>query len=481
MFKFIKYLLIASLFLFSIEINAQKTIWAQKNNLDKKANFTKVIGQNKFGVYVLKHKNNSFRKYFVIEHFDKKMNLLASRTIKIPNAELQKIAVTPKGISYFTKYFNKDYTCNLQLTHLDSNWISDIPKTIFSGKKLAASDADFIIELDQEKQHFSAAYTIQLEDKTLINYSYYENEILIAKDTITLPYSYQNIVFSKSTLTHTGSLFTLFTVKNNSRNSVNNYRILGINFKQKHWINLLINDGETHITDYDMAFNPNYNTMQIAGFYGEKNTDENKGYFNIGINAENLKTLQSVFIPLDRKIVSTIIGLKYEQKGENLTKFFIKKIIPRIDGGSLIIAERIYVTTQSDIFYVNGVPQTSYARIFNNDEILMLNLDSTGKIIWNDVVVKNQSSVNDGGYYNGIIVMVNDNNINMIYNDKLSANADIIQVTYNAKGEHTKKILLNSDQFYALVIPSEYSQVSANSIVIPVNQNRDNTYIKLLY
>ncbi len=481
MFKIIKYLFIVTLFLFSTEIKAQKTLWAQKNNLDKKANFTKVIGQNKYGLYVLKHKNNSFRKYFVVEHFDKKMNLLASRTIKIPNAELQKIAITPNGILYFTKYFNKDYTYNLQFTQIDSNWISSAPKTIFSGKRLATNDADFIIELDQTKRNFYTAFYTPIQEKTLIQYAYYENENLITKDTITLPYSYQNISFNKSTLTETGQLFTLFSNKKSNKNNVNDYRILGINLKQKQWINLLINDAETHISDCDMAFNPSNNTMQIAGFYGTKNTDENKGYFSIGINTINLKTLQTIFMPFDRKIVAQIIGAKYEQKGENLTKFYIKKIVPRIDGGSLIIAERMYITTQSDVFYINGVPQTSYARIFNNDEILMLNLDNMGKILWNDVVVKNQSSVNDGGYYNGIVIMVNDDNVNMIYNDKLSANADIIQVTYNAKGEHTKKILLNSDQFYALVIPSEYSQVTANSIVIPVNQNRDNTYIKLLY
>jgi hypothetical protein len=77
--------------------------------------------------------------------------------------------------------------------------------------------------------------------------------------------------------------------------------------------------------------------------------------------------------------------------------------------------------------------------------------------------------------------MVNDGEINILYNDRLSANADIIQVSYKSNGEHSKKILLNNDQYYALLIPSEYNQVTANSIVLPINQNRDFTFIKLLY
>jgi cellulose biosynthesis protein BcsQ len=152
-----------------------------------------------------------------------------------------------------------------------------------------------------------------------------------------------------------------------------------------------------------------------------------------------------------------------------------------LDGGILAICERMFITTQSDIFYVNGIPQSTYARIFNNDEVLVLDLDSNGNTNWFDIVNKNQSSINDGGYYNGIVIMVNDAEINILYNDRLSANADIIQVSYNSNGEHSKKILLNNDQFYALLIPSEYNQVTANSIVLPINQNRDFTFIKLLY
>lgn len=131
--KFLTVILFFSNFLY---LNAQKVIWAQKNNLDKKANFTKVLGQNKYGVYVLKHKNNTFRKYFILEHFDKRMNLLQSKTIKIPNAELQKISITPTGINYFIKSFNNDFTCSLLQYTLDSNLNSSIAKTILSGKKL---------------------------------------------------------------------------------------------------------------------------------------------------------------------------------------------------------------------------------------------------------------------------------------------------------------------------------------------------------
>src|SRR5690606_26762047 len=104
-----------------------------------------------------------------------------------------------------------------------------------------------------------------------------------------------------------------------------------------------------------------------------------------------------------------------------------------------------------------------------------------GQADWHHIINKNQSSINDGGYYNGIVVMVNEQQFNILYNDRLSANADVIQITFNEKGETSKKVLLNNEQYFALLIPSEYKQVNANSLVIPINQNRDYTYIKLIY
>jgi hypothetical protein len=256
---------------------------------------------------------------------------------------------------------------------------------------------------------------------------------------------------------------------------------LAFNIFSNSKIDIGLNDENTFFSGYKLTYNKSLMEVAAFGLTGVTDEDENKGYFSIKISCVNFAIKSKLNNDFDRKLVSQVLGLKNEQKGEQLNKFKIKKLIPKLDGGMLAICERMFITTQSDIFYVNGIPQSTYARIFNNDEVLVLDLDSNGNTNWFDIVNKNQSSINDGGYYNGIVIMVNDAEINILYNDRLSANADIIQVSYNSNGEHSKKILLNNDQFYALLIPSEYNQVTANSIVLPINQNRDFTFIKLLY
>lgn len=463
--------------------SGQQIVWANKNNLDRRTDFTKVIGQNRFGTYVLKHKNSSFRKYFILEHFDRRMNLLKTKVFKIPGAELEKIIVHRNGILFFTKHYEKGDVRYITVQSIDSGMNESLPKTVaqFSDRESVSA---FRIENNQDKSLFMLWYLRESAGKTTLNYHLMDRKNSIGEYAVPLPYPLRDIYVGDGLLDDSGKLYTLitFSEKFRSKDAVDfKHHLLAIKPGDVHISDILLNETTQYINSYKLNLNPEYGYVAACLLTGMADEDENKGWDITLLSCRDFSVIKRVSEEFDRKTVAKIIGIKAEQKGENLSKFKIRKLIPKTDGGMLLVCERMFITTQSDIFYVNGIPQSSYARIFNNDEVLLMNFDSSLNILWTDVIVKNQSSVNDGGYYNGIVVMVNDNSINILYNDRLNANADIIQVSYADDGSHSKKILLNNDQYYALLIPSEYSQVSANSIVIPVNQNREFTYIKLLY
>lgn len=465
-------------------INAQQVIWAQLNNIDKRTDFTKVIGQNKHGVFVLKHKNSTFRKYFILERFDKRMNLMRSKIIKIPNAELQKIVVLENDIVFFTKVFDKGYTSSLCVQHLDTNLNVDLPTILAPNCDLPNSNSDFKIEYSENRKQFVTWYLTEKDNIYEIHLCALDNfkkgntqKVEVAKGAFDLE-------FLKASIDLTGNFYCLYTASKTAKGikaSDFETHLLCVNIQTGAIKNEVIHSSEHYITYADLCYNAASQKMIATGFYGKQTDDEVIGYFSLQINPLQFDFIHHTNRAMNRKTVSDIIGIKAESRGENLSKFKIRKTIPKTDGGQVIIAERSFVTNQSDVFYVNGIAQTSYSKIFNNDEVLILSIDSLGELIWDEIIFKNQLSTNDGGYNNGIVIMVNEDQFNIIYNDKLNANADVIQVTFNEKGERTKKILINSDQYYALVIPAEYNQVTANSVVLPINQNRDYTYIKLLY
>lgn len=481
----IKYLLNTLFFLFlcSSSLSAQDIIWANKNNIDKRTNFTKVIGQNKHGIYVLKHKNSSFKKYFIVEQFDKRMNLLRSKTFKINNAQLEKIVVQNDGLIVFTKVYEKNNSKKLMMNTIDSNLIEK-NGVLLVGEQAMGNNSIIRIYYNKTRSKLLVNVFAEKGNNMILNYYLIESNLLTHSGQTNLNFKYSDLYIGEGIIDEQGNLHQLLSQsdKFKSKNAADFFHFLySLNTKTNVANERLINDRNTFISNYQLIDNDVSNEVIAIGFYGNRYEDENKGYFYVKIDSKTHQLKENQFIEIDRAIVSQIIGLKNEQKGESINKFTIKKLIPKIDGGLIVISERAFVTTQSDIFYVNGVPQSSYARIFNNDEVLIFSLNTQGQTEWHHIINKNQSSINDGGYYNGIIVMVNDADFNILYNDRLSVNADIIQVTFNEKGETSKKVLLNNEQYFALLIPSEYKQVNANSVVIPINQNRDYTYIKLIY
>lgn len=460
-------------------------VWANKNNLDRRTDFTKVIGQNKFGTYVLKHKNSSFKKYFILEHFDRKMNLLKTKVFKIPGSELEKIIVHAGGILFFTKTFEKGDLKKISVQSIDSGMNESAPRVIAGFDGTEKDISPIRIDYNPGKSLFMVWYVRGIsEQESDIRFHLMDRKQMLKEGAVHTAYPVKDLYIGDGLLDNAGNLYALCTQSSRfrSKEAVDfKHRLLAVNSGNTAFADILLNKENTFISSYKLVYNPDFGYVNAFALTGTIDEDENKSWQNTCINCSDFSVRRQNENEFDRKTVSGIIGVKAEQKGEMLSKFKIKKLVAKTDGGFLAICERMFITTQSDIFYVNGIPQSSYARIFNNDEVLVMNLDSSLNPIWTEVVIKNQSSVNDGGYYNGIVVMVNENNISILYNDRLNANADIIQITYNADGSHTKKILLNNDEYYALLIPSEYSQVSANSVVIPVNQNREFTYIKLLY
>lgn len=327
-------------------------------------------------------------------------------------------------------------------------------------------------------------YLLEARDSTVLKYHLWNSAGIIKEGANSLDLKFSELYIGDDLLDDEGNLYMIYTrsEKFRSKNSQDFFHYFyGLDIFSGKSFTSLINNSKTYISSYKLSYNYEHSVVSVFGIYGVKDEDDNLGHFYISANSRSMELGIVRFNEFDRKFVSSIIGMKNEQKGENLSKFKIKKIIPKVDGGNLLIAERTYITTQSEVIYINSSPQSTYARIYNSDEVILFDLDSLGNVVWSDVLFKNQSTTNDGGYYNGIVVMVNQDNFSILYNDKLNANADIIQVTYASDGTHTKKILLNNDQYYALVIPAESNQVSSNSIVIPINQNRDYTYIKLLY
>ncbi len=147
----------------------------------------------------------------------------------------------------------------------------------------------------------------------------------------------------------------------------------------------------------------------------------------------------------------------------------------------MLIAEQKDIATEDDIILVNGIPQSTSKNIYNFNELLVLNYDAEGCMDWNKLITKNQTTVNDAGYYSSIVIFVGEKFVQLLYNDQLRSSGDVMQYTIYNNGYVEANKLLKAQLDYVAIIPSEAKQVSSNKVIIPTSKNRRFALLKLSY
>ena len=112
---------------------------------------------------------------------------------------------------------------------------------------------------------------------------------------------------------------------------------------------------------------------------------------------------------------------------------------------------------------------------------MIQNFDSTGKLDWEQVLIKNQNTINDGGLLSSVLVQVSEISINIIYNDPISSGGDIVLTKLFPDGHKKSGVLVKGDEMNAFIIPMEGKQISGDKIIVPVLKDRKFALLKITF
>jgi hypothetical protein len=134
---------------------------------------------------------------------------------------------------------------------------------------------------------------------------------------------------------------------------------------------------------------------------------------------------------------------KKEKKGKEKIKpafynYYIDHVIELSDGSVTMLAEQYYVRVVTRTSTVNGQTTTTTTYYYYYNDIIAVNYDNTGEFRWKKLIRKHQLSVNDGGYYSSYFVVEQEDNINIIYNEGLTA----VKVNLDIEGEVEKENII---------------------------------------
>ncbi len=167
-----------------------------------------------------------------------------------------------------------------------------------------------------------------------------------------------------------------------------------------------------------------------------------------------------------------------------------KRIIPRSDGGFVLVTEGEFKFTKAErvttnnLGYYNATPYTpsvKYIDQYNYYDIGVFSINGNGTLDWQKSMPKSQVSENDDGYYSSFAFFEADNVLKFIYNEDFYNTGNLVEYNINPNGLTKRLSVLNSEKQNLVMVPLKSKQLDGHTIIIPSEQKRTIQFVLFQY
>lgn len=492
--KRLSLLLCSTLFLIAAQpLLAQNiTYSAVHSESAKDANF-EILG--KVGANYLVFKN--IRDKNIIQVFDKNMVELSNDRLKeIPERVLNVDFVTYPDYVLMVYQYKRNSVLYCEAMKLDAN-----------GKMIAS-----VLNIDTTRIGFQSGNdiysTIFSEDKkNILIYKLHDkndrlnvvtklyNQDLQLQDSTrsVVPFNDRREVFSPFQITNDGTIFFTKETKPGSRENIGELEVITNKLRSNTFKATAINLQSKFIDGVQIKIdNLNNNFIINSFYYQNKRSASIEGLFSALISKET-DSVKSVFNRFDDSLRSKInSSSQFRYAFDNM---FLRNIFVKRDGGYVLVAED-YSTqslgsnnswnrwdylygnpySMSNNYYYWNNPYYRYNR-FNNyntarttryyyDNILIMSLDSSLKMSWNNVILKKQMDDDDDSFLS-YGTMNAGGEINFLYIEKERNTQIISNQSISTYGKLYRYPTLKTRERGYQFMPRLSKQVGAKQMIIP--------------
>ena len=501
-----KILLLLMSGLCSFSVFSQQITYSQPESNDIRSLNFEIIGKVSHNFLVYKNLRNSN----AISVYDNSMKLIDSVDLRfMPDKTLNVDFVAYPDFAWLIYQYQKRNTLHCMAVKINGE-----------GKLLTDP-----VELDTTSISFFADNkiysTIYSEDKSRImiykiqkkndrfNFTtllFNDNFQLLHKSRIETPFEEKKDVFSDFFVDNLGNF--VFT-KGNRSSSRDFIQELDLVIKQPEADSFSLNSldlSKKYLDEIKLKVDNVNKHYIINSLYYEKKRGNVEGLFTAVWDQENTTMISQNFAHLGDSI-----RVMAKSEGANraaLNDFFVRDVILKKDGGFILTAEDYYTQSRSSPWnrydYLYGYPSFSpyyynyyspysygyYGRqgFYNNNSqsryyynnILILNLDNTGKLEWSNVVRKSQYDDQNDNLLS-YAIMLSGGQLHFLFNELERRNQLINDQSVSASGEVTRNPPLKSlDRGYQFM-PRYAKQVSATQIIVPCNYRNYICFAKIEY
>lgn len=452
-----------------------------------------ILGKTKNGDLLIYKK---YRFEDEVEILDKQMQLKRKKdlTLKLDNYEtVELIKMHDEIFHFYTLKENKNLYLNLQKYNTDLEKKGD-PKIIDSTSlRIGDNFSDFKITKSKTENHiliYKYDYSNGRINKlftTVVN----DEGNVVQVNTISLGAESFSPGLVKAAISESGKPVFLFSndLYNCKREKGAPHFLFvmpgtGDRFAKTEIHNA--NDSlESCIREFNFEIDTKGEKIVAIGFTGEDNKDAMLGYTFFTIDAASGNILQHNTFTFTQEMLNTIAGAD-EKKVKYVPVYRVPQIVPRMDGGALLVAEfyektvENYENTVYDPYYGYRT-STRQVEYFEYSDIILFSLNNTGSVDWHNIIRKKQVSKEDKGINSSFALANCKQSLYFIFNEDISQNNNVLQYQMLADGSLDRKSLFNPNQQEVELRPSASRQISFNEVIIPSIYRRTIAFVKVVF
>ena len=459
---------------------AQVTEWSNTQKIRNNSVYTTILGEDENGIYMLRHRNKNMSRFVVLERYRHNLGLEISKSYILKNARILYADVNEMGIMILKLvYDKKDGGYNVIASNLNNSFeiISSETTLLHISASELETEPQFLIKTSPDHRNYFLFYLELLSNKSR-RASYFSFDVNL-KET-----SHGETIINKNHSIESFEVATdnqlqflmLFTLKKN-KNQHSNFAIIA---KEKDSLMVQhFSDSNYYFEELRLLCNAQTGEKGITGLYTTAIENGYEGDFSYRWHYLKTDTFKPVLNPFSKALITEIEDEATAKEGFLPTSYKTIKIILRSNGGYIKVNESSFMIKDQEIIMMNGVASTLGKNVYNFENVFIQNFDSSGKLVWESWVKKNQSSVNDGGMLGSVFIYNTESSIYMLYNDPISNGGDIVEASFTPEGQRDMKIVAKGDEMNAMVIPLDGKQISGDKIVIPVLKDRKFALLKI--
>jgi len=382
---------------------------------------------------------------------------------------IEEILMIGNMIYLFYSVFNKESKeYELFCTMLNDKFSFSRRNVLIASTKITPSNsAIFKINYDRIFHRIVVVYPLEIKsDVVKFNFVVLDKHLAVYKSSESIVSVRKEFSIEQISLfgENVASIIRIIEEKSVFRSSIEKLRFFHLDLiENKSQVIDLFNDT---LAISSVVYKYDFNNQQyiISGLYF---TDDNEYFKGIAIfkTGNNTLSLIQKFMPFSSDMISTLEGVGYRGKG--LKDYYSAKLIMRDDAGFVLLAEKFSITKEvmNNYYTLNN----TYVRYFYRfSDVLIASFDMNNNIEWTKVIKKDQTTLNDEGYYSSFYVSSFSEKIVIIYNDISRSNWNLMYNSINPEGTINYSVLSNEGKINGNAIPKYSRQVSASEILVPV-------------